>query len=143
MDIMTYIFELFTVMIKLFIVKLRLLFVETKLEIKSKIFDFCTGRKRGPELKLSTDVNNALIETTYPSWVGQYFTSVTHPAFDEGCFLIVEEYENEIDAKTGHEKWGKTFEKWLPYELKDVATNKVYKRGFVDYCEDCFEEDFD
>ena len=133
--------ELLLIDIKLFILRYKLRFLSFRLHYD--ISDLFKTKNSIPDFKLSANVNNALIETCYPGYEKEYLTSIIHPAFDEGCFLIVEEYENETDAKTGHEKWVKIFEKWLPFELKDVATDKVCKREFVDYCEDCFEEDFE
>jgi len=131
MEIIFRLFELLLIDIKLFILKCKLRLFSFRLHYE--ISDF----------KLTTNINNALIETCYPRNAKEYLTSIIHPAFDEGCFLIVEKYKNEIDAKAGHEKWVTTFEKWLPKEIRDLITDKVYKRKFVDYCEDYFEEDFE
>jgi len=141
MAIIFRLFKLLLIDIKLFILKCKLQYLSFRFNYG--ILELFKTKNSVSNFKLSTDVNNALIETCYPRCAKEYLTSIIHPAFDKGCFLIVEEYENEIDAKAGHEKWVKTFEKWLPYELKDVATDKVYKREFINYCEDCFEEDFE
>jgi hypothetical protein len=77
---------------------------------------------------LSSDVNNASIDTCYIKETKKYETGISHPSFNEWYWVIVEEYDDEITAKTGHEKWVKTFEKWLPKELKDVINNAIYKR---------------
>ncbi len=77
---------------------------------------------------LSSDVNNASIDTCYVKETNKYETGISHPAFNEWHWVIVEEYDDEITAKAGHEKWIKTFEKWLPKELKDVINNTIYKR---------------
>jgi hypothetical protein len=84
------------------------------------------------------NVNNAMIATFYDTPV-KCITVIGHCAFSEEDLLTVEEYDNEGAAKTGHEKWVKTFEKYLPDELRDVTNDKLYKREFVDH----FEEDFD
>ena len=77
---------------------------------------------------LTSDVNNASIDTCYVKEVKKYQTGISHPSFNEEHWVIVEEYDDEITAKTGHEKWVKAFEKWLPKELKDVINNTIYKR---------------
>ena len=89
-------------------------------------------------LGVSNNVNNAMITTCYETPV-KCVTVIDHPAFSEKDLLTVEEYDDEVAAKAGHEKWVKTFEKCLPDELKDATGDKVYKRKFVDY----FEEDFE
>jgi hypothetical protein len=81
---------------------------------------------------LMSYVNDASIDTCCAKFTKQYVTAIIHPAFKEENFLIVEEYDDEITAKTGHEKWVKTFEKWLPQELKDVTNNKIYKREYFE-----------
>lgn len=141
MEIIFRLFELLFTDIKLFILKCKLRFLSFRLHYG--ISDLFKAKNSMPDFKLCTNVNNALIETCYPRHGKEYLTSIIHPAFDEGCFLIVEKYENETEAKDGHEKWVKTFEKWLPKELRDLVTDKIYKREFVDYCEDYFDEDYE
>ena len=141
MAIIFLIFDLLLVDIKLFILKCRLRFLSFRLHYD--ISDLFKTKNSVSNFKLTINVNNALIETCYPGYAKKYLTSIIHPAFDEGCFLVVEEYENQIEAEAGHKKWIKTFEKWLPQELKDLVTDKVYKRDFIDYCDDYFEEDFE
>ena len=77
-------------------------------------------------------VNNASIDTCYVKETKKYETGISHPAFNEWHWVIVEEYDDEITAKAGHEKWVKTFEKLLPEELKDVTNNTIYKREFFE-----------
>lgn len=84
-----------------------------------------------PELEIYSDVNNAIIVTAYDDPV-KCVTVIMHPAFKSESPLIVAEYDNEISARAGHEKWIKTFEKWLPKELKDVTNNTIYKREYFE-----------
>jgi hypothetical protein len=93
-------------------------------------------------LELIDDVNEAMIATFYND-PAKCITAIAHNAFSEEDLLIVEEYDDEVAAKTGHKKWIETFKAGLPNELRDITDNKVYKRKFEDYCEDCFEEDFE
>lgn len=127
--------------VKIFILKCRLRSLYLKLN--GNISDLFKAKNAVPVYIHSTDVNNALIETRCPGYTKEYLTFIIHPAFGEGCCTVVEEYENETDAKAGHEKWVVTFEKGLPSELKDLVTDEVYKREFVDYSEDYFEVDFE
>lgn len=87
-------------------------------------------KKYKPAFYLLSDVNNASIDTWYTKLINKYITVIIHPAFNEENFLIVEEYDDEVTAKTGHEKWVKRFEKWLPKELKDVTNNTTCKREY-------------
>ena len=81
---------------------------------------------------LTADVNNASIDTCYVKEAKKYQTGISHPSFNEWHWVVVEEYDDEVTAKTGHEKWVKTFEKWLPKELKDVINNTIYKREYFE-----------
>lgn len=81
---------------------------------------------------LTSDVNNASIDTCYVKEIKKYQTGISHPSFNEWHWVIVEEYNDEVAAKTGHEKWVNTFEKWLPKKLRDVINNITYKREFFE-----------
>ncbi len=62
----------------------------------------------------------------------KYETSIIHPSFNNEYWVTVEEYDDEITAKTGHEKWVEKFEKWLPRELYDVTDKTLYKREYFE-----------
>ena len=81
---------------------------------------------------LASDVNNASIDTCYVKEIKKYETGISHPSFNEWHWVIVEEYDDEITAKAGHEKWEETFEKWLPKELKDAINNTIYEREYFE-----------
>jgi hypothetical protein len=83
---------------------------------------------------LTSDTNNASIDTCYVKEAKKYQTGISHPSFNEEHWVIVEEYDDDDDenAKAGHEKWVKTFEKWLPKELIDVTNNTIHKREFFE-----------
>jgi hypothetical protein len=72
-----------------------------------------------------SDVNDASIDTRYAKFVKKYITSIIHPAFNKEDVLIVEEYDDEVTAEDGHEKW-------LPKKLKDVTNNTIYKREYFE-----------
>lgn len=149
-----YVFLLFIIFIldpALFIFGLQLSFLRLQLfalglqlscALTIMDIDNFSKSKTLPELELYSHVNNATIATLYDNPM-KSVTVIIHPAFNNEDSLIVEEYDDETTAKAGHENWVKTFEKGLPNELKDVTNDKIYKREFVDYCEDCFEEDFE
>lgn len=55
-----------------------------------------------------------------------YETAVSHPEYNDGRWVIVQEYDTEEDARNGHEKWLKTMTAdALPNELRDVSTAGV------------------
>jgi len=68
-------------------------------------------------------------------------TAIAHRSFNNGRWIVVEEYDNVEDAKTGHSKWKKDMfiDEHLPDELTDVSTSpisieqglsgKTHKRG--------------
>lgn len=49
-------------------------------------------------------------------------TGIKHPQYNEGKWIIVEEYHSVEEAKNGHKKWVAVFKKGLPEELKDVSS---------------------
>jgi len=104
--------------------------------IKNYILNLFKTNKYAPDFQLSTDVNNAVIETCFSENIEKYLTYVNHPAFNDGSLIIIGEYENETEAKTGHEYWIQKFKQGLPNKLKDVIDRKIYKRVFVDHKED-------
>jgi hypothetical protein len=103
--------------------------------MKSDLRRFFKNSKSESEFKLATDVNNALIES-FCTRDGEYLTLISHPAFNDGSLIIIAEYENEAEAKTGHEYWIQKFKQGLPNELNDAIDRKVYKRVFVVHEED-------
>ena len=125
--------ELFLLSLELIILELLSLFL--KLGILCVITNFRIRNlfktKRLFGLGIFTDVNDATIATFYKTHV-KCVTIIDHPAFSEEDLLTVEEYDDEVAAKAGHEKWVKYFEKWLPKELKDVKNNTIYKREFFE-----------
>jgi hypothetical protein len=116
--------QLFIMTLQILITKLEYLFLMTIVRIYNAF-----PSKKSLGIGLFTHVNHALV-ATYSDESEKYLTSIGHRAFCEKL-LIVEEYENNITAKAGHEKWIKTFEKGLPNKLKDVTNNTTYKREFV------------
>ena len=52
-----------------------------------------------------------------------YETAIAHPSYNNGKWVIVELYDTEDEAKTGHDKWVEIMiAKKLPSKLKDVST---------------------
>jgi len=51
-----------------------------------------------------------------------YETAVSHPRYNDGAWVIVEQYDDEETAAEGHEKWvAKMTTSDLPEELYDVS----------------------
>ena len=125
--------ELFIIGLLLFFLRLQSFIWGFQLSCLLTIMDIHNffKSKTTPELELYSDVNNATIATLYDNSV-KCVTVIIHPAFNKEDSLIVEEYDDEITAKAGHEKWIETFEKELPRELKDVMKDKIYKREYFE-----------
>ena len=60
-----------------------------------------------------------------------YETAIEHPAYNEGAWVIVEQYITKEEAQKGHDKWVKKLTKKLPDKLKDVATNTIANLTFM------------
>lgn len=130
--------ELFYTVFKILFINLVLFSIDLRIYyiyIKSNLRQFSKNSKSEPEFKPAIHVNNAFIQS-FCTMDGEYLTLIAHSAFNEGSFVVVAEYENETEAKTGHEYWIQKFKQGLPNELKDVIDGKVYKRVFVDHKED-------
>ena len=63
-----------------------------------------------------------VIDTVFASDTGLYETAVAHPDYNEGKWVIVEEYATRPLATAGHKKWIQKMSKSrLPDELIDVS----------------------
>ena len=57
-------------------------------------------------------------------------TAIGHPEYNKGKLVIVAMYENEADARAGHNVWVHTMTRDdLPEELIDVSTATCAKRS--------------
>ena len=80
----------------------------------------------------NTEVNNAVIDTVrITDSVHNYETGVTHPAFNDNAWIIVEEYDTKEQAQKGHDKWVKEFTDKLPKTIKDISTCEVVNRRII------------
>jgi hypothetical protein len=60
----------------------------------------------------------------------EYETGIAHPSYNDGKWVIVEDYDTEEDAKKGHDKWVKIMTAdSLPSVLNDVSTAVIAKLG--------------
>lgn len=59
-------------------------------------------------------------------------TSISHPAYNEGHWVAVEEYDTITQARAGHQRWvDKMTEDALPDCLRNVSTARVAR--FIDF----------
>jgi len=66
------------------------------------------------------------VSTVTPSDTNEPETAVEHPDYNNGKWVIVEEYKSIGDAKIGHEKWVKAMTaEILPEILVDVSSSPV------------------
>jgi hypothetical protein len=57
-----------------------------------------------------------------------YETAVSHPSYNRGNWIIVESYDDEYSARTGHKRWVEAMtSNHLPKFLKCVSTSNVSK----------------
>jgi hypothetical protein len=51
-------------------------------------------------------------------------TAVSHPRYNNGEWVIVQEYDTQEDAQKGHDEWvARMTAKVLPNQLEDVSTS--------------------
>ena len=73
------------------------------------------------------DGEDFIIDTCYANDTPKpYETAVMHPSYNNGRWVIVEDYNKEDEAQIGHNKWVEimTADK-LPDQLVDIATSGV------------------
>jgi len=51
-----------------------------------------------------------------------YETAVSYPSYNDGLWIIVEQYNTIGEAREGHKAWVNKMNDKLPEELKDVST---------------------
>ena len=57
-----------------------------------------------------------------------YETAIAHPDYNDGKWIIVEEYHTKEDAQIGHEKWVKAMTAdSLPAQIRDVSTTTIIR----------------
>ena len=84
----------------------------------------------------NTEVNGAIIDTcSVTDTEAGFETAIIHPSYNNGKWIVVEEYYSKDKAIKGHKEWVKLFEKELPEELKDVSTCEIVKLAGVFGCE--------
>ena len=94
------------------------------------MFDFLSMAGNYEERKVSRyDEGDLFVDTCHVTDSDQdYETAVEHPRYNDGNMVIVEMYDTEKEAQTGHDKWVEIMtKKSLPKELKDVSTASIAK----------------
>jgi len=68
--------------------------------------------------------DDIIVSTAFVTDTGfDYETAVSHPQYNSGKFIIVEQYETEEEAQIGHNKWVNLMTTDnLPEQLIDVST---------------------
>jgi hypothetical protein len=93
------------------------------MDIISQTGQFSNYDKR----KIKNDkINEAIIDTCFvPDTIKGIETGISHPKYNNGRWIIVEEYSTKGEALIGHEKWVKIFTEGLPEVLNDVSTCSI------------------
>ena len=69
------------------------------------------------------ETGDVIVDTCYRSETGMFETGVSHPQYNSGKWIIVEEYETREQARAGHDKWLAVMTAdELPDTLVDVST---------------------
>jgi hypothetical protein len=66
-----------------------------------------------------------IVSTAFTTDTEKYETAISHPKYNDGLFVIVEEYDERESAEMGHEKWVGVATRpvdQLPDHLLDVST---------------------
>lgn len=75
---------------------------------------------------LNTKVKNWCVDTCYTPDTGLFETGIESPNFNNGAWVIVDEYETKAEAIKRHKEWIK-FMKTNPKKLTDIHSEKSYK----------------
>lgn len=66
------------------------------------------------------------IDTCLPTDTGYWETGISSKNFNDGRWIIVDEYESKKKAESGHKKWIE-FMTTSPKKLTDIHINEIYK----------------
>lgn len=79
-----------------------------------------------------------IIDTCYVDDAEKPFeTGIKHPEYNNGKWIIVEDYDSKNEAKAGHERWVKIMtKKELPEQLIDINTSIVAQLNSILFGED-------
>lgn len=93
------------------------------------MFDFLNMKNDYKERKVDNFKNDKIcIDTCYASDTGAYETGIESKYYNNGNWVIVQEYESKEEAIKGHQEW---IEKMtideLPAVLMEVSTCKIAK----------------
>jgi hypothetical protein len=91
------------------------------------MFSFLSAAPYEQRKVANTKVKKAVIDTCAVNDSTQNFeTGIVHPQYNNGSWIIVEQYDTEEQSRIGHNKWVKLMKaKNLPQELKDVSTSGI------------------
>ena len=86
-------------------------------------FDFLSMLGNYEERKVAnTKVNGAVIDPCAVNDASQPFeTGIEHPGYNNGKWIIVEQYDSKAEALLGHSRWVEVFKSSLPTKLVDVS----------------------
>ena len=102
----------------------------------TKILKFFTRKRKVRNkdfFQSCTVIKQAVIDTCFTDDIKKFETGISHPSFNYGRWVIVQRYNNELEARFGHERWMSLFESWLPNELFDIVKLEKIKRKFITY----------
>jgi len=68
-----------------------------------------------------------VVDTCFTPDTGFYETGIEEPRYNNGAWVIVDEYKTKKESMAGHKKWVALFQKQFPKELFDVHSKKTLK----------------
>lgn len=96
---------------------------ESSFSITELFMSFIEGDR--DEKALNTVGDNWVVDTCFASDTGYYETGILYEGFNNGNWIIVDEYESRKQSAIGHKKWIKHL-KQNPEELTDIHIDETY-----------------
>ena len=92
------------------------------------MFNFFNMSFDREQRKIANDIINEVIidtclVTDNPSY--PYETGICSKFYNNGGWIIVEQYKTKDEAELGHKKWIKEFKNGLPKQLKDISACEI------------------
>lgn len=76
------------------------------------------------------ETDDLFVSTIFARDTKRYETAIAHAEFKDNALIIVEQYDTEEDAQTGHHKWLDVM-KNNPTELPDSQCGGSHKRSSI------------
>jgi hypothetical protein len=75
-----------------------------------------------PDQQITDKIDNIIVDTSLPKDTMIFETGINR----DGKWVIVEQYHDDIEAITGHDKWVSIMREYPDYPLKDIDQWGIY-----------------